>query len=51
MSIEPLLSSNDVHLMAVTNIKGLGLSGHYCAINPPAVVQRKRGQQIGHLLI
>ena len=41
MSTEPLLLSNDVHLMAIMNVKGLWLSGHYWAINPPAQVQRK----------
>ena len=41
MSTELLPLSNDVHLMAITNIKGLRLSGHNWAINPPAQVQRK----------
>ena len=49
MSVEPLPLSNDVHLVAITNVKGLWLSGHYWAINPPAQVQRKKGWQIGHL--
>ena len=29
MNVEPLLPSNYVHLMAITNVKGLGLSGNY----------------------
>ena len=41
MNVELLLPSNYVHLMVVTNIKGMGLSAHYWAINPPAQVQRK----------
>ena len=40
MSMEPLPPSNDVHLMAGMNVKRLGLSGYYWAINPPAMVQR-----------
>ena len=39
MSTKPLLQSNYAHLMAVTNVKGLRINGHYDAINPPTVVQ------------
>ena len=35
MNTEQLPPSNYMHLMAVTNIKKLGLIGHYWAINPP----------------